>query len=77
MKKFVVALCSLGFIASAQAQLKVPEAEYEQVREQFGQLNLTVNAVASVCFLNATDTLAEPPSEGAEMLLNELQLPIA
>ncbi|HBN90113.1 bifunctional protein-disulfide isomerase/oxidoreductase DsbC [Rheinheimera aquimaris] len=46
MKKFVLALCSIGFIASAQAQLKAPEAEYEQVREQFSQLNLTVKAVA-------------------------------
>lgn len=46
MKKFVLALCSVGFIASAQAQLKAPEAEYEQIKQQFGQLNLTVNAVS-------------------------------
>lgn len=46
MKKFVLALCSVGFMASAQAQMKVAEAEYEQVRQQFSQLNLTVNAVS-------------------------------
>ncbi len=48
MKKYVLALCSLGFIASASAsaQLKAPEADYEQVRQQFSQLNLTVNAVS-------------------------------
>ena len=46
MKKYVLALCSLGFIASASAQLKAPDAEYQQIREQFSQLNLKVNAVA-------------------------------
>ncbi|MEO3864048.1 bifunctional protein-disulfide isomerase/oxidoreductase DsbC [Rheinheimera fenheensis] len=46
MKKYVLALCSLGFIASASAQLKAPEADYEQVRQQFSQLNLTVKAVS-------------------------------
>lgn len=46
MKKYVLALCSLGFIASASAQLKTPDAEYQQIREQFSQLNLKVNAVA-------------------------------
>lgn len=46
MKKYVVALLSVGFMASASAQVKAPEAGYEQVRQQFGQLNLTVNAIA-------------------------------
>ena len=46
MKKYVLALCSLGFIASASAQLTAPDAEYQQIREQFSQLNLKVNAVA-------------------------------
>jgi thiol:disulfide interchange protein DsbC len=46
MKKFFFALFSLGLVASAQAQLKAPDADYAQVRQQFAQLNLTVNAVA-------------------------------
>jgi thiol:disulfide interchange protein DsbC len=46
MNKFLFALCSLGLIASAHAQLKASDADYAKVRQQFGQLNLTVNAVA-------------------------------
>jgi thiol:disulfide interchange protein DsbC len=46
MKKFVFAIFSLGLIATAQAQLKAPDADYAQVRQQFAELNLTVNAVA-------------------------------
>ena len=46
MKKYVLALCSIGFFASASAQLATPDADYEQVRQQFSQLNLTVNAVS-------------------------------
>jgi thiol:disulfide interchange protein DsbC len=48
MKKFVFALCSLGFIATAFAQtpLQAPDTNYAQVRQQFSQLNLQVNAVA-------------------------------
>lgn len=48
MKKFVFALCSLGFIATAIAQVPATAADtdYQQVREQFGLLNLQVNAVA-------------------------------
>ena len=47
MKQYVVALLSVGFMAaSASAQVKAPETGYEQVRQQFGQLNLTVNAIA-------------------------------
>ena len=46
MNKFVLAFCSLGFIASASAQVKAPDADYAQVRQQFSSLNLTVKAVA-------------------------------
>ncbi|MDP5144438.1 bifunctional protein-disulfide isomerase/oxidoreductase DsbC [Rheinheimera baltica] len=46
MKKFVIALCSLGLIASAQAQQKPDGAQYEKVHQLFSQLNLSVNAVA-------------------------------
>ena len=46
MKKYVLALCSLGFMASASAQLTAPDAGYQQIHEQFSQLNLKVNAVA-------------------------------
>jgi thiol:disulfide interchange protein DsbC len=46
MKKYVVALLSVGFMVSANAQVKAPETDYEQVRQQFGQLNLTVNAIS-------------------------------
>jgi thiol:disulfide interchange protein DsbC len=46
MKKLVLALCSLGMMATAQAQLKAPDSDYQQVRQQFAQLNLKVNAVA-------------------------------
>jgi thiol:disulfide interchange protein DsbC len=46
MKKLVIVLCSLGFMATAQAQLKDTDTDYQQVRQQFSQLNLKVNAVA-------------------------------
>ncbi len=46
MNKFILALCSVGFIASAQAQLKASDADYTQLRQQFGELNLQVKAVS-------------------------------
>lgn len=46
MNKLVIALCSLGIMSSAQAQLKAPDSDYQQVRQQFSQLNLKVKAVS-------------------------------
>lgn len=46
MNKFAIALCGIGLMASVQAQVKAPTAEYDQVRQQFSQLNLKVNSVA-------------------------------
>ncbi len=46
MKKFVLALCSLGFIATANAQSPDMDAQHNLVTQQFAMLNLSVNAVA-------------------------------
>lgn len=46
MNKLVIALCSLGIMSGAQAQLKAPDSDYQQVRQQFAQLNLKVKAVS-------------------------------
>ena len=46
MKKFVLTMCSLGFLATAQAQVAAVEQGYDQVQQLFGQLNLQVNAIS-------------------------------
>ncbi len=46
MKKLVVTLCGLGFIAAAAVQSKAAEPQYQHIEQQFAALSLTVNAVS-------------------------------
>lgn len=46
MKKFVLALCSLGFISAASAQSTDIDAQHHLVKQQFAMLNLSVNAIS-------------------------------
>lgn len=46
MKKLVVALCGLGFIAAVQSQAVAEDKPFGHIEQQFAALNLSVNAVS-------------------------------
>ncbi|MBZ9611087.1 bifunctional protein-disulfide isomerase/oxidoreductase DsbC [Rheinheimera maricola] len=46
MNKLALTLAGLGLIATSSMSANAAEQDYEQIRQQFRQVNLTVNAVA-------------------------------